>query len=98
MKDKIENTYNVPSQRHSKLQKDLLKLDERINILLSLEQGKMLPIFPLPNDEKQRWFSPGDSLTEFVGEDSLFVSHIIPWYFSEPKQDIIDMISVYQAL
>lgn len=96
LKDKIENTYNVPSQRHSKLQKDLLKLDERINILLSLEQGKMLPIFPLPNDEKQRWFSPGDSLTEFVGEDSLFVSHIIPWYFSEPKQDIINMISVYQ--
>lgn len=96
LKNDIENIYNTPSNQHTKLQKDLLKLDEKINILLTLEQGKMLPMFPLPNDERQRWFSPGDDLSEFTGEDSLFVSHIMPWYISEPNQEIVDMISIYQ--
>lgn len=96
LSDEVNRIYGIPSQQHDKRQKDLLKLDERVNILLTLEQGKLLPLFPLPEDGKQRWFSPGDDLSEFSGEDSLFVSHIMPWYFSEPKQEIVDMISIYQ--
>lgn len=93
----IAEVYNTPPQERDKRQKALLKLDEKINILLALEQGQMLPLFPLPGDKRQRWFSPGDDLSEFQSEDSLFVSHIMPWYISDPNQEIVDMIAVYQA-
>lgn len=96
LQKEITQIYQTPTQQHSQKQKDLLKLDEKINILLALEQGKMLALFPLPDDEQQRWFSPGDDLSEFSGEDSLFVSHIMPWYISEPNQEVVDMISIYQ--
>lgn len=93
----IAEVYNTPPQERDKRQKALLKLDEKINILLAIEQGQMLPLFPLPGDKRQRWFSPGDDLSEFQSEDSLFVSHVMPWYISEPNQEIVDMIAIYQA-
>ncbi len=96
LREDIETIYKTPSHQRDKMQKDLLKLDERLNVILTLEQGKMLPLFPLPGDRMQRWFSPGDDLSEFKGEDSLFVSYIMPWYISEPSQEIVDMIAIYQ--
>ncbi|WP_299231775.1 cytochrome c biogenesis protein CcsA [uncultured Bacteroides sp.] len=96
LKDEITKIYNTPVKLHDKRQKDLLKLDEKLNIMLSIEQGQMLQIFPLPGDERERWFSPGDDLSAFSGDDSMFVSHIMPWYFTEPSQEIVDMISKYQ--
>ncbi len=94
--EEISTIYNTPSNQQNKRQKDLLKLDEKMNILLSIEQGQILPLFPLPGDPMQKWYSPGDDLSVFSGEDSLFVSHIMPWYFTEPSQEIIHMISIYQ--
>lgn len=96
LEENISAIYNTPSNQLGKRQKDLLKLDEKINIMLTLEQGQMLPIFPLPGDEQQKWYSPGDDLSVFEGEDSMFVSHIMPWYFTEPCQEIVDMICKYQ--
>ena len=96
LQEEIAEIYKIPSNLHDKRQKDLLKLDERLNIILSLEQGQLLPIFPLPEDKQQRWLSPGDDLSVFAGEDSMFVSHIMPWYFTEPSQEIVDMIYKYQ--
>lgn len=96
LQEEISRIYNTPANMQDKRQKDLLKLDEKINIMLSIEQGQMLQIFPLPGDERERWFSPGDDLSAFSGDDSMFVSHIMPWYFTEPSQEIVDMISKYQ--
>ena len=96
IKDEIEAIHRTDLSQRDKIQKDLLKLDEKINILLNLEQGKLLRLFPLPEDPKQRWYSPGDDLSEFSDDDSLFVSHIMPWYIGEPNQEIVDMIAVYQ--
>lgn len=96
LEEDISAIYNTPSNQLEKRQKDLLKLDEKINIMLALEQGQMLPIFPLPGDKQQKWYSPGDDLSIFEGEDSMFVSHIMPWYFTEPCQEVVDMICKYQ--
>lgn len=94
--EEISTIYGIPNNQQDKGQKALLKLDEKMNILLSIEQGQMLPIFPLPTDSTQKWYSPGDDLSNFQGEDSLFASHIMPWYFTEPSQDIVHMIHIYQ--
>lgn len=95
--DAAERASSRPAALRTRLEKDLLKLDEKANILYSLQQGRMLSLFPLPDDaaggpsspsgvDAGKWYSPGDDLSVFSGKDSLFVSKIFPWYLSEARE------------
>lgn len=44
----------VPSKRGT-YERDLIKVDERLNILFMSFRGVLLTIFPLPNDERNKW-------------------------------------------
>lgn len=107
MSDAVDAAYARPAAERTRLEKDLLKLDEKVNILYSLRQGKMFALFPLPGDEGGKWYSPGDDLSVYSGRDSLFVSKIMPWYLSEASAalrtgnwenaaEVLSMMSVYQ--
>ncbi len=103
----IERIYAKPVEERSRMEKDMLKLDEKVNILFELLHQQMLPLFPLPEDNEHRWLSPGDDLSVFTGQDSMFVSRIFPWYQEEvihagqtgdwnTPDEIAGMIGVYQ--
>ena len=105
--DAVDKAYSRPVAERSRLEKDLLKLDEKINILYSLQQGKMFALFPLPGDTSGKWYSPGDDLSVYSGKDSLFVSKIMPWYLGEAFDalrtgtwesagEVLSMMNVYQ--
>lgn len=105
--DAVERAYSRPAAERSRLDKDLLKLDEKANILYSLQQGQMLALFPLPHDANGKWYAPGDDLRLFSGKDSLFVSKIFPWYLGEAysalhtgdwatADEVLSMMNVYQ--
>lgn len=105
--DAVERAYSRPVSERSRIEKDLLKLDEKANILYSLQQGQMLAFFPLPEDVDGKWYSPGDDLKEFSGRDSMFVSKIFPWYLAESynalrtgdwsaSNEVLSMMNVYQ--
>ena len=79
----VENIYMKPVSSRSRLEKDILKLDEKVNILYGLQQGKMFALFPCPGDKNGKWVSAGDDLSAFSGKDSLFVSKIMLWYSDE---------------
>lgn len=61
-----------PSQRTS-FDKDLIKLDEQVNILHQLINGKLINIFPKENDPNHKWYAPGDELLSFPEKESLFI-------------------------
>ena len=68
----------VPNQ----FQKDFIELDRRVNLLYSALEGKIMRIFPLPNDENNKWVSfPELKEANFTGKDSLYVRNILPLYF-----------------
>ncbi|MBD9091246.1 MAG: c-type cytochrome biogenesis protein CcsB [Bacteroides oleiciplenus] len=105
--DAVDKAYSRPAAERSRLEKDLLKLDEKVNILYSLQQGKMFALFPLPGDTSGKWYSPGDDLSMFSGRDSLFVTKIMPWYLGEAHdalrtgnwesaREVLSMMNVYQ--
>lgn len=107
MSEAVEAAYARPAAERTRLEKDLLKLDEKINILYSLRQGKMFALFPLPGDKGGKWYSPGDDLSVYSGRDSLFVSKIMPWYLGEASAalrtgswegaaEVLSMMNVYQ--
>ena len=41
----VDSAYSHPVAERSRIEKDLLKLDERVNILYSLQQGRMFALF-----------------------------------------------------
>lgn len=98
--DAVERASSRPAALRTRWEKDLLKLDEKANILYSLQQGRMLSLFPLPDDaagakaslpagDAGKWYSPGDDLSVFSGKDSLFVTKIFPWYLSEASSALL---------
>lgn len=88
--DEVEAVYAKPVRERNKYDKELLKLDEKINIINALFAGQMLAIFPHDGtlDNNDAWYSPGDDLSVFAGQDSMFVSKIFPWFATESVKSI----------
>lgn len=81
----LEKAYKsaIPNQ----FQKDFIETDRKVNLLFSALEGKVLRIFPLPNDANNRWISlPEVAETQLQGVDSLYVNNVIPLYFASLRQ------------
>ena len=76
----------LPKDRNQ-YDKDLIKVDERVNICFAIFGGGVFRFFPLPEDPNNTWLDYTRSY-EFSGNDSLFVSNIIPMYFKAVKEGI----------
>lgn len=74
-----------PSERNS-FDKDIMKLDERVNIIDRLLHHHMLAIYPDPQDSRGGWLAPGDSLTTLSETDSLFVRQSFARYLADVRQ------------
>ena len=85
-----EGNYKIASQLEAaylaavpnQFQKDFIEVDKRVNLLYSALEGKIMRIFPIPDDPNNKWVSyPELSKTNFTGNDSLYVKNILPLYF-----------------
>jgi cytochrome c-type biogenesis protein CcsB len=67
----------APSER-SKIDKEIMKIDERVNIVYMIYKGDFMKLFPLNNGTRD-WGSPEEAIQKAAGkEDSLFLKSIIP--------------------
>lgn len=82
----VEQAYQKKPGARNTFDNEIIKLDERVNVLYMVFQGNMMRLFPLPNDVNNKWYSYNDHQAPFVGKDSLFVNKIMPWYFSEIRR------------
>jgi cytochrome c-type biogenesis protein CcsB len=65
----------------NKFEKDLIKIDRRIGLLYSAIGGGILKIYPIPNDDNNKWVSqPETGEANFKGTDSVFVRQSLPVY------------------
>ena len=81
--DEVNDIYAKPASERKRMDSDLFKLDESVNIVYRIMQHQLLPLFPDENDAQGKWYSAGDELNVFQGKDSLFVSKIMDWYIYE---------------
>lgn len=105
--DQVNEAFNLPPNKRNKYHKEVIKLDEKINILYQLFNGGYLALFPNDQNKTGMWYSVSDDLKSFSTDDKFFVTTIMPWYIAElqkstlsdnweePKR-IIDMIDTYQ--
>lgn len=67
-----------------KYEESILNIDGRANLLFGALGGSIFKFFPLPEDKNNAWFSFVEVRhSGFKGEDSLYVSNILPLYAGE---------------
>jgi cytochrome c-type biogenesis protein CcsB len=74
----VNNAYSRAPGERSKMDKELMKIDERINIVYMIYKGDFIKLFPL-KDGTHNWGSPEAALQKAMNkEDSTYLKSIIP--------------------
>lgn len=73
----VEEAYAKPEGKRNKFDKEVIKLDERINVLYMIYSGDFLKIFPL-KDKSTKWGSPIEAIKYAENkDDSLYLKNIM---------------------
>lgn len=86
LSDLVEEANKKKPAERSESDKEILKVDERFNILFNVFSGNYLKIFPNSNDENNTWYSYNHHFNDFPKEDGAFAKTIIPNYFKDINQ------------
>jgi cytochrome c-type biogenesis protein CcsB len=88
---KTDNTYRIfdevsrASQKkpleQTQYDKELIKIDERVNVSFMVFQGSLLRLYPKPQDANNKWMAPMDAIKEYPKEQSDLVRVSIAAYF-----------------
>ncbi len=109
LKNVVNKVNAVNANERGTFEKDVLRLDERLNIAYMVYYGYLFQIFPKPVDEKgiattTKWSNPVDAMNKFEEKDAkivkLLVSGFIDSLFSSKYDEAnkyIGLISEYQA-
>jgi len=71
------------SANPNNFEKDFIETDKKVNLMESALSGRILKIFPIPNDANSKWVSYLE-LNEagLKGMDSIYTKSILPLYFN----------------
>ena len=77
LKEQInEANAKAPSQRGT-FDKDIIKLDERLNIFYMASKGFFNKFIPKPNDASNTWYNPQDALMQpWMDDDTVSYTHL----------------------
>jgi cytochrome c-type biogenesis protein CcsB len=77
----VNAAYEKSSAKRNKLEKEVINVDERVNILNSVFTGHFFTVFPVPGDENKKWVSVNDAET-LSGEHKVFAEQIVSNYLN----------------
>ncbi len=77
-----EATRKRPIKRNQ-FDRDVIKVDERLNISYLIYTGDILRIIPKINDPHQKWFSVKDAISKFPPKEASRVRTLFLYYFSQ---------------
>ena len=73
----VEEAYAKPEGSRNKYDKEVIKLDERVNVMYMIYSGDFLKIFPI-KDKSSKWGSPSVAIKFAESkEDSLYLNNIM---------------------
>ena len=87
--------------------KELVKVDERLNVAYMIYTGGLLQLYPVPHDANNKWMSPKEAIKNFSKQDSEMVRMMTVYLFegagviqetgkTETFQKAIELIGKYQ--
>ena len=72
----------------SKYQNELIKVDEKLNVMYMTEQGYLLKLFPKPNDPNNTWYNPINAVKAFPKKEGQVVRYIVGSYLQSVTDGI----------
>jgi cytochrome c-type biogenesis protein CcsB len=76
----VSKAYSKSPGARTKADKEIMKVDERVNILYMIYTGGFMKIFPLHGDS-HNWGSPEEALKKAMSrEDSTYLKNVIPLF------------------
>lgn len=76
----IDQAYKKKPAARNGYDKEIIKVDERVNVCYMVYMGDFLKIFPLKNDPNNAWLTIKE-VNQFDSIDGGFVSNILPLYY-----------------
>lgn len=76
----VEEAYQKKPAERGTFDKDIITVDERVNVFYMAMNSDFMKIFPVPNSPNQGWKSPMGPFAEYRGQDSVFVSSVFGYY------------------
>jgi cytochrome c-type biogenesis protein CcsB len=61
LREYVRQAYNTPKKDRGVFEKEMMKLDEKVNICSIVFSGSFMKMFPIPNDPNNAWDSPQSS-------------------------------------
>jgi cytochrome c-type biogenesis protein CcsB len=103
--DEAEKALQTKPIERGTYERDIIKLDERLNIMYSVFNGSLLNIYPqVANKENNsKWYNPLDAIQNFSGQNKTAIETITRGFINaivenkwEDADNFISMISMYQ--
>jgi len=88
LQEAISNAVSKDPAHRNKLDKELLKVDERFNIVYMVFTGSVFKLFPKPADENNKWYATIEALQSFKEDDALKVREVAVAYFMGIEESI----------
>ncbi len=83
-----EATRKEPKHRNN-LDKMVLNIDERVNVVYMVYTGSLIKMWPKPNDLTNKWFSTIEALQEFTPENSEKLRILAVEYFTSIDEALV---------
>ena len=103
LKDLVEKANRTNPNQRGTLDREVIKIDERLNITYMVYYANLFKIFPKPNDKNNKWLNPLDAMEQLQGKNkqivqvmiSGFINNIIDQKYDDANK-YIKLISQYQ--
>ena len=79
-KDIVDASRRKPLEQ-SKYDKELIKIDERVNVAYMAYQASLLKLYPVPNDASNKWLAPMEAFKALPKKEADLVKLSISAYF-----------------
>ena len=103
--DEAEKALQTKPIERGTYERDIIKIDERLNIMYSVFNGSLFNIYPqvATKEDNSKWYNPLDAIQEFTGQNKTAIETITRGLINsiveskwEDADNFISMISMYQ--
>ncbi len=102
--ERVEAAYRKKPNERDKLEQEIIKVDEQINVFYLAQSGNLHKLFPVNNIREKPWLTPSKAPEGLSHTDSLFVTSALPALIVASREhnpqralQIIDDIKAFQV-
>ncbi len=103
LKKEAERAAISKPQDRGTYEKDIIRIDERLNITYATFNGSLFNIFPEPKHPENKWHAPLDAMQTFKGQTQAAVETMVRGFINaviqnqwEEADKFVSMMSLYQ--